>query len=101
MALLDTTRDALLKVATSTITGALHRRGLSNMFMQDVNPLRQTQARMVGIAYTMRFIPFRQDKAGAERPQPWPDTGAGDGGVPARARAGRRFAGRSARCLCR
>ena len=63
MALLELTRDALLKVATSTITGALHRRGLSNMFLQDVNPLRQTQARMVGIAYTMRFIPFRQDKA--------------------------------------
>jgi regulator of RNase E activity RraA len=68
MALLDTTRDALLKVATSTITGALHRRGLSNMLMQDVNPLRLTQARMVGIAYTMRFIPFRQDKAGVNAP---------------------------------
>src|SRR5450755_420794 len=68
MALLDTTRDALLKVATSTITGALHRRGLSNMFMQDVNPLRHTQPRMVGIAYTMRFIPFRQDKAGVNAP---------------------------------
>ena len=36
--------------------------------MQDVNPLRQTQARMVGIAYTMRFIPFRQDKAGPNAP---------------------------------
>ena len=68
MPLLDSTRDALLKVATSTITGALHRRGLRNMFMQDVNPLRLTQARMVGIAFTMRFIPFREDKAGPNAP---------------------------------
>ena len=68
MALIESTRDALLKIATSTLTGALHRRGLRNMFLQDVNPLRITQARMVGIAYTMRFIPFREDKAGVNAP---------------------------------
>ena len=68
MALLQSTRDALLKVATSTITGALLRRGLRNMFMQDVNPLRLTQARMVGIAFTMRFIPSREDKTGPKAP---------------------------------
>jgi regulator of RNase E activity RraA len=68
MALLESTRGALLKVATSTITGALHRRGMRNMFLQDVNPLRLTQPRMVGIAFTMRFIPFREDKAGPNAP---------------------------------
>src|SRR4051812_48323718 len=57
----QTTRDALLTVATSTLTGALFRRGLRNMFLQDVQPLRVDQPRMVGIAYTMRFIPFRED----------------------------------------
>lgn len=56
------TRDALLKVATSTLTGALHRRGLRNMFLQEVSPLRVEQPRMVGLAYTMRFIPSREDK---------------------------------------
>jgi regulator of RNase E activity RraA len=56
-----TTRDALLTVATSTLTGALFKRGLRNMFLQDVSPLRLTQPRMVGLAYTMRFIPFRED----------------------------------------
>lgn len=56
------TRDALLKVATSTLTGALHRRGLRNMFLQEVSPLRLEQPRMVGLAYTMRFIPSREDK---------------------------------------
>ncbi len=57
----QTTRDALLTVATSTLTGALFRRGLRNMFLQDVSPLRVDQARMVGLAYTMRFIPSRED----------------------------------------
>src|ERR1700757_398997 len=64
MPLLEATREGLLKVGTSTLTGILNRRGLRNMFMQDVNPLRITQARMVGIAFTMRFIPSREDKTG-------------------------------------
>ncbi|HEY0182792.1 MAG TPA: ribonuclease activity regulator RraA [Rhodopila sp.] len=56
-----TTREALKTVATSTLTGALFKRGLRNMFLQDVSPLRVDQPRMVGLAYTMRFIPFRED----------------------------------------
>ncbi len=62
--LLAATREALLKVGTSTLTGALYRRGFRNMFMQDVNPLRADQPRMVGLAFTMRFIPSREDKNG-------------------------------------
>ena len=58
------TREALLTVATSTLTGALFRRGLRNMFMQEVSPLRLDMPRMVGVAYTMRFIPSREDKNG-------------------------------------
>lgn len=60
--LLPQTRDALLHVGTSTLTGELFRRGLRNMFMQDVSPLRPDLPRMVGIAFTMRFIPSREDK---------------------------------------
>jgi regulator of RNase E activity RraA len=59
--LLPATKEALLKVATSTLTGALYRRGMRNMFLQDVSPLRVDQPRMVGTAYTMRFIPYRED----------------------------------------
>jgi hypothetical protein len=62
--LLPKTRDALLRVDTSTLTGALNRRGLRSMFMQDVWPIRPDIPRMVGIAFTMRFIPSREDKDG-------------------------------------
>ncbi len=58
----------MLRVGTSTLTGILSRRGLRNMFMQDVNPLRITQSRMVGIAFTMRFIPAREDRSGPKAP---------------------------------
>ncbi len=58
------TREALAKVGTSTLTGVLARRGLKNMFMQQVWPIRPDQPRMIGPAYTMRFIPAREDKAG-------------------------------------
>ena len=58
------TRDALMRVGTSTLTGVLNRRGLRSMFMQDVWPIRPDIPRMVGIAFTMRFIPSREDKDG-------------------------------------
>ena len=58
------TRDALLRVGTSTLTGVLNRRGLRTMFMQDVWPIRHDIPRMVGVAFTMRFIPSREDKDG-------------------------------------
>ena len=58
------TRDALTRVATSTLTGALYRRGFRNMFLRDVHPIRLEIPRMVGPAFTMRFIPSREDKDG-------------------------------------
>jgi len=47
------------------LTGVLSRRGLRNMFLQDVWSIRPDLPRMVGLAFTMRFIPFREDKTGA------------------------------------
>lgn len=57
------TREALFYVGTSTLTGIFSRRGLKNMFMQEVWPIRPGQPRLVGLAYTMRFIPAREDRA--------------------------------------
>src|SRR5215469_4951243 len=61
------TRDALLRVGTSTLTGILSRRGIRNMFLQDVWPIRPDMPRMVGPAFTMRFIPAREDKTATGR----------------------------------
>jgi len=55
-------REALARVGTSTLTGVLNRRGLRCMTLVDVWPLRPEQSRMVGVAFTMRFIPSREDK---------------------------------------
>lgn len=60
----EKTRDALMRVGTSTLTGALNRRGLKSMYMQDVWPIKEGIERMVGLAFTMRFIPSREDKDG-------------------------------------
>ena len=57
------TKDILNSTATSTITGFLNRRGFNNMVLQDVSPLRLGIPRMVGFAYTLRFIPHRKDKS--------------------------------------
>ncbi|TCG07880.1 hypothetical protein BZM27_16110 [Paraburkholderia steynii] len=57
-------REALSRLGTATITAALARRGIRNVFMQGVAPLSSDQRRMVGIAYTMRFLPAREDKSG-------------------------------------
>ena len=57
-------RDVLAKVGTSTLTGVLNRRGLRSMTLFDVWPMRPEQPAMVGIAFTMRFIPSREDKDG-------------------------------------
>src|SRR2546423_11055511 len=61
-------RDALAKVGTSTLTGVLNRRGLRSMTLFDVWPMRPEQPAMVGIAFTMRFIPSREDKDGPSSP---------------------------------
>ena len=55
------TRDKLMGVATPTIATALFRRGLRNQFIQDVRPLSPKKANMVGQAFTLRYIPARED----------------------------------------
>jgi regulator of RNase E activity RraA len=61
MALQSTTRDQLLKVSTATLCTALFKRGLRNQFIQDVRPLNGNLPNMVGEAFTLRYIPARED----------------------------------------
>ena len=55
------TRDKLASVSTATLTTALYKRGLRIQFIQDVRPLNPTAGPMVGEAYTLRYIPARED----------------------------------------
>jgi regulator of RNase E activity RraA len=55
------TRDKLKTVSTATLATALFKRGLRNQFIQDVRPLNPALPNMVGEAFTMRYIPARED----------------------------------------
>ena len=48
-------------VSTATITTALLKRGLRNQFIQDVHRINPAAGRMVGEAFTLRYIPARED----------------------------------------
>ena len=52
---------ALQKVSTATLTTLLFKRGLRNVFMQGVRLLGSGGKQMVGPAYTLRYIPARED----------------------------------------
>ena len=55
------TRAKLKTVSTATICTALYKRGFRNQFIQDVHPLNPKGGPMVGEAFTLRYIPARED----------------------------------------
>lgn len=59
--LLEPTRDKLMGVSVATISTALFKRGLRNQTIQDVQPVGRKGRNMVGPAYTLRYIPARED----------------------------------------
>ena len=61
MALKPETKTKLMGVSTATLCTALFKRGLRNQFIQDVHPLNPNGAPMVGEAFTLRYIPARED----------------------------------------
>jgi regulator of RNase E activity RraA len=61
MALNPKTRELLMGVSTATLCTALFKRGLRRQFIQDVHPLNASLPNMVGEAYTLRYIPARED----------------------------------------
>lgn len=61
MPLTATTREKFKTVSTATLCTALFKRGLRNQFMQDVHPLNPKAKQMVGEAFTLRYIPARED----------------------------------------
>jgi len=63
MSLDHQTRDLLKGVSTATITTILLKKGLRNIWLRGPQPLRAAQERVVGPAFTLRFIPAREDLA--------------------------------------
>lgn len=55
------TRDKLKTVSTATVCTALFKRGFRNQYIQDVRPLNPATGPMVGEAFTLRYIPARED----------------------------------------
>ena len=60
--------DTLSKVTTATLTTLLLKKGLRNVWMRGTRPLNPGQPRLVGRAFTLRFVPAREDLA---TPESW------------------------------
>jgi regulator of RNase E activity RraA len=58
----------LSAVSTATLTTVLLKKGLRNVWMRGTRPLRPGQPRRVGPAFTLRFVPAREDLA---TPESW------------------------------
>lgn len=66
---LDPKTTAILAgISTATLTTVLLKKGLRNVWMRGPRPLREGQPRLVGRAFTLRFVPAREDLA---TPESW------------------------------
>jgi regulator of RNase E activity RraA len=59
-------RAAFTSLSTATVTMALLKKGLRNVWLRGVRPLDPSAPRVVGRAFTMRFVPGREDLATPE-----------------------------------
>lgn len=68
MTLDEKTIATLSGVSTATITTILLKKGLRHVWLRGTRPLRPDQPRVVGPAFTLRFVPAREDLA---TPESW------------------------------
>jgi regulator of RNase E activity RraA len=68
MALSKQIIESLQSVATGTVTTVLLKKGIRRSWMRGPVPLREGQKRIVGPAFTLRFVPMREDLA---TPESW------------------------------
>lgn len=61
-------KSALETITTATLTTVLLKKGLRNVWLRGGMPLRATDGRKVGRAFTLRFVPAREDLA---TPESW------------------------------
>ncbi len=55
--------EVLSQVTTATLTTQLLKKGLRNVWLRGPRPIRTGQPRLVGRAFTLRFVPAREDLA--------------------------------------
>jgi regulator of RNase E activity RraA len=55
--------DTLTALSTATITTILLKKGLRNLWLRGARPLQPGQPRLAGPAFTLRFVPAREDLA--------------------------------------
>ncbi len=63
MTLSPTVVKALESISTATLTTILLKKGLRNVWLRGTRPIRSGQPRLVGRAFTLRFVPAREDLA--------------------------------------
>ena len=56
------TREKLTQVSVATLATTLYKRGLRNQVIQGVHPVRPKGRNMVGPAFTLRYMPAREDR---------------------------------------
>jgi regulator of RNase E activity RraA len=61
-------KKTLEKISTATITTVLLKKGVRQSFMRGPKPLAPNTPRIVGEAFTLRFVPAREDLA---TPESW------------------------------
>lgn len=72
--------EALSKVSTATLTTVLLKKGLRNVWIRGSHPLFPGQKRVAGRAFTLRFVPAREDLAS---PASWASPNSTRGAVEA------------------
>ena len=65
---MSTSVDILRKVTTATITTMLLKKGIRHCWIKGSMPLVEGGERLVGPAFTLRFVPVREDLA---TPESW------------------------------
>jgi regulator of RNase E activity RraA len=68
MTLTSTLADALRAISTATLTTVLMKKGVRRTWMRGPKPLANAGERVVGPAFTLRFVPAREDLA---TPESW------------------------------
>ena len=58
----ESLRTKLMGVSVATLATALYKRGLRHQVLQGVHPVRTKGHNMVGPAFTLRYIPAREDR---------------------------------------